>query len=456
MGHWSESLLAEVQERVGPNADPELLRQLLRQAAGEIELLSGRTFGGVEARTETISPGYPFAEIGDAHVASFTSSAKAWPIPDPVNPRIATVVQLVQPAQLAPEALSTGQALWVAGQFVAAAAAGGRLAPEFVLWWLGHTFDPEQRQDYLRQAFDPNTKLYVPIADASLGGWWFQITRRLQWLTRDSPEHHRLVQPLIPEDEMLGGLVGCEPVLIAARMTEHPVKWAMAARIWHGVTRDHRRPWHYAAKAVHGYGLPILTLELDSTSAEIACQLVLLGYWHKYLGSDDLILADALQAAYPKAVDRVRRGARLPDHRAAAALLLEGLINPGFDPARGAEYARRYISRKAAIAVLKQRQLDAPGLREWEQFGVGERSYYKLLAKFASKSHGRYEVDDAVRTRIRKYLESQLGHKVQREAAMELLRERGFSFEAARKWLQRHPIEAVVNAHPRHREDQAV
>jgi hypothetical protein len=318
-----------------------------------------------------------------------------------------------------------------------------------MLAWLGIAFDSEQRPHYLRQALDPTNRLNVPIAAASANGWWFQITRRLRWITRDPADDHRLVQTLIQEDEALRGLVGEEPILIAARVTEHPVTLAYAFRIWHRVTRDARRPWRHAAKAIHGHGVPIITIDDDSTPNETACQLVLLAYWHKYLGAQERVLADAVSAAYPKAVSRVRRGARLPDVQSAAALLLEGLLNPGFDPARGAEFARRYVSRKASVAVLQQRKIDAPGLREWESLGMTERSYYKLLARMFPKHGKRYELDREGRERVRAWAEAEARNKAQHEAAMQLLQDRGFTYEAARKWLQRNTIQRAVDAHPR-------
>ncbi len=457
MGHWSDSLLNDVSARVGPGADSAVLKELLRKAASEIELLSGRTFGEAHQRSESInSGGLPFVEVGDAHVAGFTTDHEVWPIPDPVNPHLATVVQLVRPAEIAGRAAPAGQALWVAGQFLARSVQAKRLDPWFMLWWLGKAFEPEQRMEYLRQAFDPAHRLFVPIAGASFDGWWFQISRRLRWLTRDSGDDHRLVQPLNDDEDSLSGLVGGEPVLIIARMTEHPTAWAIAFRIWHNVARDAKRPWRYAAAAIHQHGVPILSIDEGSTANEIACQLVLLAYWHKYIGQDQPVIDEALAAAYPKAVERVRRGAQLPDLRSAAAVLLEGLLHPGFDPAQGAESARRYVSRKATIAVMEHRKLETPGLREWERLGLTERSYYKLLRRLIAKRGRRYDLDEEERARIRKHVDMQTQRKARHDAAMHLLQERGFSYGAARKWLQRHAIEEVVHAHPRGRSLRAV
>lgn len=450
MGHWSEMLVEEVAQRVGQGADRGVLKELLKEVGSEVELLSGRTFGQAELRSEIIdSGGFPFVEVADAHITGFTSDHEVWPVPDPANPHLASVVQMLRPANTATTAMPTGHAVWAAGQFLSWAVQTQRLDTRFMLAWLGSAFDSDQRVQYLRQAFDPTNRLNVPIAAAEVNGWWFQITRRLRWITRESADNHRLVQTLIPEDEGLRGLIGEEPILIMARATEHPVKLAYAFRVWHRVNRDARRPWRYAAKAIHGHGVPIITIDDDSTSNEIACQLVLLAFWHKYLGPQEPILADAVSAAYPKAVYRVQRGTRLPDVRSAAGILLEGLLHPGFDPARGAEFARRYVSRKATIAVLEQRKVDAPGLREWESLGMTERSYYKLLARTFSKRGKRYELDREGRERVQALVEAKTRSKARHDAAMALLQERGFSYDAARKWLQRNSIERAVDAYPR-------
>src|SRR5207237_9156574 len=131
----------------------------------------------------------------------------------------------------------------------------------FMVWWLGKAFEPELRMEYLRQAFDPAHRLFVPIAGASFDGWWLQISRRLRWLTRDSGDDHRLVQPLNADEESLSGLVGEEPVLIVARMTDHPTAWAIAFRIWHNVAPAAKQPWRSAAKAAPQHGVPALSTD---------------------------------------------------------------------------------------------------------------------------------------------------------------------------------------------------
>jgi len=82
----------------------------------------------------------------------------------------------------------------------------------------------------------------------------------------------------------------------------------------------------------------------------------------------------------------------------------------------------------------------------WDELEISERYYYKLLAKVAQKGpDGGYRVDDGTVGKIRAYLDA----RKRRDAAMELLRVRGFEAAAARKWLQRHSIDEIATAAPR-------
>ena len=90
-----------------------------------------------------------------------------------------------------------------------------------------------------------------------------------------------------------------EPILIAAPITQQPVEWAFTARIWTDeVQRPNDRPWHVLANAIHGHGVPTITLDPASTPQEIVCQVVLKGYWHGYIGADEPALASAVATAY--------------------------------------------------------------------------------------------------------------------------------------------------------------
>ena len=97
-------------------------------------------------------------------------------------------------------------------------------------------------------------------------------------------------------------------------MTRQPADWAFTARIWtEGVRRPIGRPWSKIAKAIHGHGIPTVTLDPVSTPFEIACQVVLKGYWHGYIGSDEPALANAVAMAYPRQVERIQRVTRAPN-----------------------------------------------------------------------------------------------------------------------------------------------
>ncbi|MGH3190770.1 MAG: hypothetical protein ACRDPY_48595 [Streptosporangiaceae bacterium] len=136
-------------------------------------------------------------------------------------------------------------------------------------------------------------------------------------------------------------------------------------------------------------------------------------------------------------------------------MLFEGLLRPGFDPARGASAARRYVNNKATIAILNHRKTTDGGVRPWEALGVSERRYYKLLNRFALKAGARYEVDADVLEKIRAHLIGRDRKTDTHAAAMELLQERGFTYAAARKWLQRHPCSETLTAWPRSKRPSA-
>jgi hypothetical protein len=137
---------------------------------------------------------------------------------------------------------------------------------------------------------------------------------------------------------------------------------------------------------------------------------------------------------------------------AAAALLLEQLIHPGYDPAQGAEATRRYVRRKANIVVMEHRKREAPERYPWTHIGISERRFYKLLPRFAEKVGGRYQYDhDDVVARMRALLNTTDRGRDIRAQALEVLRSHGFKDDAARKWLQRHQPEEAVDAWPRRR-----
>jgi hypothetical protein len=454
MGHWAESLVNEATARLPAGIDRGRVLAALRDAGTRIETLTGQSFGPPVRNTVSVTTfGLPFVELPGLLIGSEESPGGLWPIPGPVDRDRATVVQVAQVTLPPGPVMPAAAALRVAGHLVHAAARDGLLSREYVLSWLGHSFRGEDRTTFLRGLTDPLNHVHVPVAAAAAGGWLFQITRRLIWITQDT-EEQRLVEPLFPDgDGALRALTAVEPFLIAGRVSSHPADWVMAARIWPSLERPvaMTTQWRSVAPAVRQHGIPVLALDPDSTSEEIQCQLLLLAYWHQYIGADEPEIADAVAAAYPAAVGRVARATGAPGTRAAAAMLFEGLLRPGFDPAMGASAARRYVSRKATIAILNHRKTSDGGVRPWEELGVSERRYYKLLARFAAKNGARYDVDAGVRQQIRDYLVRRDRETDRHAAAMEVLQKAGFSHAAARKWLQRHDPSEALTARPRSR-----
>jgi len=454
VGHWAEFLADDIAARLPAGVSRDRILATARRAGTEIETLTGQSFGPAKRNTVSVGTfGLPFVELPGLLIGTVEGPAPMWPVPNPVDRQRATVVQVLEVPSPAGRAMPVGIALRAAGELVHAAARSGFLSRDYMLSWLGHAFAPDERTEFLRSLLDASTHVHVPVATGTGGGWWFQITRRLLWVTSGT-EEQRLLEPLFPDgDNALRRLVAVEPLLIAGRITSHPADWAMAVRIWPSTERPVAVTsiWRHIAGAIRDHGIPVLPLDPQSTSEEIQCQLLLLAYWHQYVGADEPGIADAIAAAYPKPVERIARATGAPDQKAAAALLFEGLLRPGFDPAMGAAAARRYVSRKATIAILNHRKTTDGGTRPWEALGVSERHYYKLLSKFAPKNGPRYEVDAGVLEQIRTHLISRDQEAETHAAAMDLLQQRGFSHAAARKWLQRHDLTQALKATPRPR-----
>jgi hypothetical protein len=449
-----EEVTREVARRGGGIPDHRRVIDTLAQASGDLEILSGRSFQPARRVTSVFEPnGLPFVDVPDLIIGSLDSAAGPWAIPDPVNPGMATVVQVASLAEPVPKAAPDAEGLWIAGQLLAEASRAGRLSGDHVLHWLG-TVGREQRMELMRRVMDPAVRFSIPILAAAVGGWWIQIARRLIWVTSETEDEGRLIELLLPTSKTgkdTSPLAAIELILTAVRMTQQPADWAFTARIWtEGVQRPIDRPWSKLAGAIHGHGIPTITLDTVSTSFEIACQVVLKGYWHGYIRGDEPALANAVAMAYPRQVERIQRVTRAPDRTAAAATLLEQLIRPGFDPAQGAEATRRYVRRKASIAVMQHRKAEAPDRYPWTQIGITERRYYKLLPQFAQKVNGRYvyEQDDVV-ARMKEHLNREDRTRAVHVAALDVFRAHGFGEEAARKWLHRHRPEEAVNAWPR-------
>ena len=451
MGHWADDALPELKRQVGVSGDEQdaEILALARWAQSDTELLTGHRMESRSFALKIDYGGLPFVPTFDAQTATLQGRSECWPIADPVHPEFSNVLQVARNQNPARQAAGKAEALRTAAAGLAALHRQGaiRLAP--LLWFVeqGKNVPASQLMGALR---DPANHVLVPVASGPFEGWWVQLSRRIQLVTKDTPDEPSLVEFLVPPR---GGtaLVAYEPVLILVRMTEHPSDWAFVARVW--ATEGGARPpraWRTESQAVHAHGLPILCLDDQSTREEVVAQMLLVAYWHGYIGGDEAaLIAPSLASAFPREVTRVKGGTGVSGTEEAAALLFERLLRPGFDPTRGAGSIRRYVARHATTIVREHRSAQVP-FHAWDELGIKQRYYYKLLARFTQKAlDGGYEVDDATVAKIRGYLEDRQRH----EDGMALLRIRGFGDAAARKWLQRHGMDEIATAKPRrHRE----
>jgi hypothetical protein len=153
-------------------------------------------------------------------------------------------------------------------------------------------------------------------------------------VTNETEDEGRLIEPLLDKSAARGDVIplaAVEPILIAARMTRQPVEWAFTARLWtEGVRRPIDRPWSKIAKAIHGHGIPTITLDPISTPYETACQVLLKGYWHGYIGGDEPALANAVAIAYPRQVERIKRKEAYINNKSPTRSVGPGYVG-GFD-----------------------------------------------------------------------------------------------------------------------------
>ena len=445
MGHWAEGRLPELKQQLGISGDEhdaELL-PYVRQAQSEIEVLAGHRFESRPFALHIDHGGLPFVATLDMQTATMRANSECWPIADPIHPEFANILQIGRAQNLASQAIGKAEALCAGAAVLAAVHRDGWLSLAPRAWFV------EQRKarpalEFGRELMDQGRHVQVPVATFGVGGWWVQLSRRIYFITKDTPDEPSLVELLMPPGDGLA-LVAGEPILIVARMTEHPSDWAFVARVWLGEFQLHPRAWQLTSQAVHANGVPILCLDEQSTPEEVVAQILLAAYWHGYLEANDAAIPPALARAFPQQVARVRRGTGAPDDQEAATLLFERLLRPGFDPTRGAGSIRHYVARHATTLIRAHRTSEVE-FQPWHKLGINERHYYKLLARFGHKElDGRYELDDDTLATIGTYLDDRQRHG----DAMALLRSRGFGDAAARKWLQRHSIEEIRTARPR-------
>jgi hypothetical protein len=447
MGQFAERLLPGLKVRLGISGveqDDELLGYL-RKAQAETELLGGHRLDGATIQVHIESGGLPFVPTLDIQRETVHIDIDAWPIPDPIHPEFANVLQISRLKNPPRNAVPMADALMASAALLADAHRRGMiwLAPRL---WFQHQARTVPAADLCRGLMDPGRQRCVRVVAGEIPGWWFQVSRRVFFVTRDTPDEPGLVEPLAPAQDGMC-LVASEPILIVARVTEHPSDWVFVARVWAAdVALRPDSTWRTTSQAVHAHGLPIICLDERSTPEEVVAQVLLTAYWHGYLDGEEVAaIAPALATAFPRDVARVRRGTGALDTEEAANLLFVRLLRPGFDPTQGAGSIRHYIARHASTLIRAHRTSEIE-FHRWKELGISERYYYKLCAKFARKGHdGRYEMSDEVLAQMRAYLEG----RQRRATALALLRERGFTDAAARKWLQRHVIDEIRDARPR-------
>jgi hypothetical protein len=447
MGQWAEESLPELKQRLGiseDDQDAEILA-VAREVQAGIELLTGHRMESRPSALRIHHGGLPFVATLSGQSATLRAGADCWPIADPVHPEFANIVQVARAQNLASHVVGKAEALRAAAVVLAAANRQGglRLAP---LLWFAEQARSAPADELLRTLRDPASHLNVSVAQSAVQGWWIQLSLRIRLVSKETPFEPAFLRLLGPHMDGWE-LAAQEPVLLVARMTQHPSDWAFVARIW--ATEGPAQPprvWRSEARAIHAHGLPILCLDERSTPEEVVAQTLLAAYWHGYIDGDEADpIPASLAAAFPRDVDRVRRGTGASATDEAATLLFRRLLRPGFDPTRGAGSIRRYIAHQATTLVREHRS-ELAGLRPWDEFEIEERHYYKLLARYANKDpRGRYVLDDAVRAKIT----SDVAGSQQRKNALELLRLHGFGEAAARKHLQRHGLDGIATAQPR-------
>ena len=238
VGHWAEFLRDEVAARLPADIDRDRILAAARRAGTEIETLTGQGFGPPTRNTVSIATcGLPFVELPGLLIGSEESPVGIWPIPNPVDRREGHRGSSDGSAAAARARDARRARLAGSRQPVHAHCPVRLLSRDYIIQWLGHTFNPEERTEFLRSLLEPSNHVHVPVAFGAGGGWCFKFPRRLLWVTK-ATEEQRLLEPLFPDgDDGLRALVAVEPLLIVGRITSHPADWAMAVRIWPSVER---------------------------------------------------------------------------------------------------------------------------------------------------------------------------------------------------------------------------
>ena len=176
------------------------------QAAGtEIEMLAGQSFGPLKRHSvSTDTFGMPFVESPGILVGSEEGPSRRVAHPQPGGPRRrAFVAQVAEFEQLPERAMPA--ALGLADLPAEVRARGCHVRASFGCppadLAQARRFPPEERTAFFREA-DGTTRTTLTSRSRSeqSEGWWFQITRRVLWVT-EATDEMRLVEPLIPDGE---------------------------------------------------------------------------------------------------------------------------------------------------------------------------------------------------------------------------------------------------------------
>jgi len=159
VGHWADELLPDVKARLGlrDGEQDERLLKNLRRAQARIELLSGRSFGGVRTAEQRFAfVALPFVELPDLQGQPQSTTQPFWPIPDPVHPEIAIVGQVAEFQELTVKAVPTAVALQRAGELVAACVAADHFKVA-VARWLHDQVEAGDQRKWARPASIPTS-----------------------------------------------------------------------------------------------------------------------------------------------------------------------------------------------------------------------------------------------------------------------------------------------------------
>ena len=157
--------------------------------------------------------------------------------------------------------------------------------------------------------------------------------------------------------------------------------------------------------------------------------------------------------------DRVLYRALVGEHPGRPGLPVPVRVPAGPRVVRGVADARgqrpQPVGGRGRVYVVPERHRRAHRVLSLLQHRVDTDRYQraallKLLPMFAQRINGGYDIgNDEIVTRMKDYLNRKDQSREVRAAALELLRTRGFTQDAARKWLQRHRPEEAFDAWPR-------